>query len=270
MTVTWLITGANRGLGHAFAAAALRRGDNVAATARDTAALEWLREAHPSTLLPLTLDVTDEAAASSTVQAAKDHFGRLDVIVNNAGYGHFGAVEEITPTELRAQLDTNLFGPLFITRAALPILHAQNSGHIIQISSLGGIGAFANLGAYNASKWALEALTESLAQEVKRFGIAVTLIEPGGYATDWSGTSAHHSSPLPHYDPMRSEAAARRSNQNAGDPPNAAAALLRIVDAGTEAPLRVVLGEQALSTAIHILETRAHQLNDNRGISITA
>jgi len=178
------------------------------------------------------------------VAEAEDRLGGLDVVVNNAGYGHFGAVEELTDTELHDQLETNVLGPLRVARAVLPGMRARGRGHLVQVSSIGGVGAFANLGAYHASKWALEALSESLAAETARFGVRVTIIEPGGFDTDWAGASARHSTPLPAYDPMREDAAARRGSQAPGDPDAAARALLAVVDA-PEPPLRVLFGAQA-------------------------
>src|SRR5690606_11048133 len=183
----WFITGASRGFGREWAIAALDRGDRVAATARDVSTLDDLRDRFGDAVLAMTLDVTDRAADFAAVQRAHDHFGRLDIVVNNAGYGHFGFVEELTETEVRDQMETNFFGALWVTQAALPYLRRQRSGHIIQVSSIGGVSAFADLGAYHASKWALEGLSQSLSLEVAPFGIHVTLIEPGGYATDWGG-----------------------------------------------------------------------------------
>ncbi|HEU5158012.1 MAG TPA: oxidoreductase [Streptosporangiaceae bacterium] len=239
-TKTWLITGASRGLGRAFARAALGRGDNVAATARDVSSLRDLRDEHPG-LLALSLDVTDAEAVRDRVAEAEEHFGRLDIVVNNAGYGHFGAVEELTDAELRDQLETNVFGAHRVVRAVLPGMRERGGGHIIQVSSIGGVIAVPNMGAYHASKWALEALSESLAAEVARFGVHVTLVEPGGYATDWGGSSARHSDPRPAYDAMRAETAARRSMSVPGDPAAAARALLEVVDA-EQPPLRVLFG----------------------------
>ncbi len=175
----WFITGASRGIGREWTIAALERGDNVAATARDTSTLDDLGAKYGEALLPLQLDVTDRDADLAAVRRAHDHFGRLDVIVNNAGYGQFGMVEELSEADIRQQLETNLFGALWITQAALPFLRAQGSGHILQVSSIGGISAFQNVGAYHASKWALEGISQSLAQEVAGFGIKVTIIEPG-------------------------------------------------------------------------------------------
>jgi NAD(P)-dependent dehydrogenase (short-subunit alcohol dehydrogenase family) len=240
VTKTWLITGASRGFGREFARAALGRGDNVAATARDVRTLHGLRHEHPE-LLALSLDVTDAGAVRDRVAEAEEHFGRLDVVVNNAGYGHFGAVEEVTDAELRDQLEVNLFGAHRVARAALPGMRERGSGHIVQVSSIGGVMAAPNLGAYCASKWALEALSESMAAEVARFGVHVTLVEPGGYDTDWAGSSARHSDPLPAYDTMREQMSARRGTTVPGDPAAAARALLEIVDA-KEPPLRVLFG----------------------------
>ena len=239
-TKTWLITGASRGFGREFTKAALARGDHVAATARDVSDLKDLRDQHPG-LLVLPLDVTDAEAVRDRVAQAEEHFGRLDVVVNNAGYGHFGAVEEVTDAELRDQLDTNVLGAHRVARAALPGMRERGSGHIVQVSSVGGVIAVPNMGAYHASKWALEALSESLVAEVAPFGVHVTLVEPGGYDTDWAGPSARHSDPLPPYDTMRAEMAARRSTSVPGDPAAAAQALLEIVDA-EQPPLRVLFG----------------------------
>jgi len=251
---SWLVTGASRGFGRAFATAALERGDRVAGTARDLAALDDLRARYPR-FLPLRLDVDDAASVRDAVAEAERHLDGLDVVVNNAGYGHFGAVEEVTDGELRAQLETNVLGPLRVVRAALPGMRGRGRGHLVQISSIGGVGAFANLGAYHASKWALEALSESLSVEVARYGVGVTIVEPGGYATDWAGSSARHSAPLPAYDPMRAEAAARRGAQEPGDPAGAARALLEVVDA-PEPPLRVLFGELAPGIVRGIYERR--------------
>ena len=186
MTKTWFITGTSRGFGREWAIAALERGDNVAATARDISTLDDLVQTHGDRLMPIALDVTDRDADLAAVQQAHERFGRLDVVVNNAGYGHFGFVEELSEADVRNQLETNFFGALWVTQAALPIMREQGSGHIIQVSSIGGISAFPIVGAYHASKWALEGLSQSLAQEVAPFGIHVTLIEPGGFSTDWA------------------------------------------------------------------------------------
>ena len=247
---TWFITGASRGFGREWAIAALERGDSVAATARDTSTLEDLADEYGDRFLPLHLDVTDRAADFAAVQRAHEHFGRLDVVVNNAGYGHFGLVEELTEDEARAQLETNLFGALWVTQAALPILREQRSGHILQVSSIGGISAFPLVGIYHASKWALEGMSQSLAQEVADFGVKVTLIEPGGFSTDWAGSSAKHSKELPDYADFHKAAQEQRKQRNStpGDPKASAAAVLRIVDAENP-PLRCFFGSAPLGIA---------------------
>ena len=189
-----------------WAIAALERGDKVAATARDTSTLDDLVAEYGDAILPIRLDVTDRDADFAAVKQAHDHFGRLDIVVNNAGYGQFGFIEELSEADARDQIETNVFGALWITQAALPYLRAQRSGHIIQVSSIGGITAFQNVGIYHASKWALEGFSQALAQEVASFGVHVTLIEPGGFSTDWAGSSARRAEPLPDYAEAHAEA----------------------------------------------------------------
>jgi NAD(P)-dependent dehydrogenase (short-subunit alcohol dehydrogenase family) len=254
---TWFITGASRGFGREWTIAALDRGDRVAATARNTATLDDLAAAHPDALLPLPLDVTDREAVFAAVRQAHDRFGRLDVVVNNAGYGQFGMVEELSEAEARDQIETNLFGALWVTQAALPFLREQGSGHILQVSSIGGISAFPDIGMYHASKWALEGISQALAQEVSAFGIHVTLIEPGGFSTDWAGPSAKHADPLPAYEPVRQQAQRLRAARQAtpGDPVATRAAVLQLVDA-EEPPLRVFFGEGPLAIATADYEQR--------------
>jgi len=251
----WFITGASRGFGREWSIAALERGDRVAASARDTSTLDDLVSKYGDALLPLQLDVTDREADRAAVAQAHDHFGRLDVVVNNAGYGHFGMVEELSEDELRGQLETNLFGAVWVTQAALPYLREQGSGHIIQVSSIGGISAFPGIGAYHASKWALEGISQSLAQEVAPLGIHVTLVEPGGFSTDWSGPSAKHSEQNPAYEQAREAGRARRGGQTPGDPQASARALLKVVDA-EQPPLRVFFGEAPLGIATKDYESR--------------
>ena len=245
---TWLITGTSRGFGREWAAAALARGDRVVGTARNTSTTDDLAEMHPDAFRSLQLDVTDRKAVFAAVNQARDHFGELDIVVNNAGYGHFGMVEEASEQEARTQIETNLFGALWVTQAALPHLRARGSGHIIQVSSIGGITAFPTLGLYHASKWGLEGFSQALAQEVKPFGINVTLIEPGGFSTDWAGSSAGHSEPIPAYDELRAAVQRSRATEVPGDPGTSATALLRIVDA-EEPPLRCFFGGTPLEIA---------------------
>ena len=253
----WFVTGSSRGLGRVWVEAALERGDRVVATARDAAALDGLVEAYGDRVLALPLDVTDRDAAFRTVAEAKEFLGSLDVVVNNAGYGLFGMVEEITEEQARAQLETNVFGALWVTQAAVAIMREQGSGHIVQVSSIGGVHAFPGLGLYHASKWALEGLSQSLAQEVAGFGIHVTLIEPGGFDTDWSGPSSTISQALPDYAELHQQVAEVRKQRWAkpGDPKASAAALLKVVDA-ERPPLRVFFGETPLQTARADYESR--------------
>jgi NAD(P)-dependent dehydrogenase (short-subunit alcohol dehydrogenase family) len=243
---TWFITGTSRGFGREWTKAALERGDRVAATARDTSTLDDLQTEHGDALLALELDVTDRAAAFATVAQAHRHFGGLDIVVNNAGYGHFGMMEEISEQEARAQIETNLFGALWVTQAALPFLREQGSGHIVQVSSIGGISAFPNVGMYHASKWGLEGFSQALAQEVSEFGIHVTLVEPGGFSTDWSGPSAKRSEPLPAYDGLRERQQQWRASNVPGDPAASAKAIMLVVDADPP-PLRVLFGRAPLA-----------------------
>ncbi len=267
---TWFITGTSRGFGREWALAALERGDSVAATARDVASLDSLVAAHGDAVLPISLDVTDRGAAFAAVARAHEHFGRLDVVVNNAGYGQFGMVEELSEEEARAQIETNLFGALWITQAALPFLRAQGRGHILQVSSIGGITAFPTVGIYHASKWALEGLSQALAREVAGFGIKVTLIEPGGYSTDWGGSSARHAGKLPAYDALREQVAKRRGTLGTpGDPVATRAAVLTLVDSD-DPPLRVFFGEVPLAIATADYESRLATWNEWQPLSVAA
>jgi NAD(P)-dependent dehydrogenase (short-subunit alcohol dehydrogenase family) len=271
MPKTWFITGASRGFGREWTIAALERGDTVAATARETATLDDLVERFGDQILPIRLDVTDRDAVFAAVREAHDRFGGLDVVVNNAGYGQFGMIEEISEAEARAQFDTNVFGALFVTQAALPYLRAQGSGHILQVSSIGGISAFPNIGIYNASKWALEAFSQSLAAEVADFGIKVTIIEPGAYSTDWGGASAKQATPNPAYDTFREKAAEQRKARagNPGDPVATREAVLQVVDAENP-PLRIFFGDIPLTIATRDYESRLATWREWEPVSIAA
>jgi NAD(P)-dependent dehydrogenase (short-subunit alcohol dehydrogenase family) len=243
----WFITGTSKGFGRVWAEAALERGDKVAATARDVGTLSDLVARYGDDVLPIALDVTDMQADQAAVRQAHERFGRLDVVINNAGYGLFGTIEEVTREQARAQIETNLFGALWITKAAVPIMREQGSGHIIQVSSIGGVNAFPGLGMYHASKWALEAFSQSLATEVAGFGVKVTIVEPGGYSTDWSGPSSVRAQRLPAYEEVweaRDRAFAAR-NSSPGDPDATGPAILEVVDAD-EPPLRIFFGDGGL------------------------
>ncbi len=247
MSKVWFVTGSSRGLGRCFVEAALGRGDRVAATARSTTSLGDLVATYGDAVLPLEMDVTDKAAVFETVKRAAEHFGRLDVVVNNAGYAQIGAIEELTESQLRAQLETNVFGPVWVIQAALPYLREQRAGHFVQLSSAAGILAMPLGGAYQTSRWAIEALNETLAREVADFGVKVTIVEPGGYATrDGKNpdplANGHVAEPHPAYDGLRRRIAEIAGTQPAGDPAAAARALLKIVDAANP-PMRVLFGK---------------------------
>ncbi|QAY69669.1 SDR family NAD(P)-dependent oxidoreductase [Xylanimonas protaetiae] len=248
----WFVTGAGRGIGRAIAVAALRRGDRAAATARDPRALDSLVAEFGDAVVPLRLDVTDADAARAAVAEAHARLGRLDVVVNNAGYGLFGYVEELDPQQLRDQLDVNLFGALHVTQAALPFLREQRTGHVVQISSSSGLAAWPALGGYHASKWALEGLSDALAQEVARFGIAVTLVEPGPVDTAWRGASAVRARELPAYDDAR---AAAWHPAGSTAPEAVADVVLAVVD-HPEPPLRILVGDLAADAVLPITQAR--------------
>ncbi len=242
----WFITGASRGFGRIWAEAALLRGDRVAATARKMADVADLKERFGDAVLPLALDVTDADQVRQAVEQAHTHFGRLDVVLNNAGYSLVGTVEEASEADVRAEFDTNYFGALRVIQAALPLLRQQGSGHILGVSSTLGHVAFPLIGHYCASKWAFEALHESLAQEVKPFGIAVTLIEPGAYATEFGSPASLKIAPgLDAYAELRQQVFGRLSSAERGEPEATAEAVLKIVDAENP-PLRLMLGNTGL------------------------
>jgi len=240
----WFITGTSRGFGRVWAEAALQRGDKVAATARTLADVADLTERFGDSVLPLALDVTDVDQVRQAVAQAHAHFGRLDVVLNNAGYSLVGTVEEAGEADVRAEFDTNYFGTLRVIQAALPLLRQQGSGHILGVSSTVGLVAFPIIGSYCASKWAFEALHESLAQEVKAFGIKVTLIEPGAYATEF-GKSAKRVVGMEAYADLRKQVMANLMNIERGNPQATAEAVLQIVDT-EDPPLRFFLGNQNL------------------------
>ena len=271
MARTWFITGTSRGFGREWAEAALERGDRVAATARDVSVLDDLAEKHGAAVLPLALDVTDRPAVLAALARADEHFGRLDVIVNNAGYGQFGMIEEASEQEIRDQFEANVFGALWVTQGALPYLREAGGGNIIQVSSIGGVSAFANIGVYNSSKWALEGFSQALAQEVALFGIKVTLVEPAAYSTDWGGSSAKHATKLDVYEKVREQAAEARSKRvsNPGDPAATRSAILKVVDAENP-PLRIFFGESPLAIATADYESRLATWREWQPVSIEA
>jgi len=271
MSKTWFITGTSKGFGREWALAALDRGDKVAATARDTSTLDDLVKGYGDAVLALELDVTSRGAVFAAVAEADEHFGGLDIVVNNAGYGHFGFVEELSEQELRDQIETNLFGAVWVTQAALPVLRRRGGGRLLQVSSIGGVTAFPIVGAYHASKWALEGISQALAQEVAAFNIKVTLIEPGPYNTDWGGPSAKHSKPLADYDGVRQQVQAARAKRlsSPGSPTATRAAILKVVDA-EDPPLRVFFGDGPLAIADADYQSRLSTWKKWEPVSIEA
>jgi NAD(P)-dependent dehydrogenase (short-subunit alcohol dehydrogenase family) len=264
-TRTWFITGASGGFGRALCDVVLERGDRLVATGRD---IRDLQRAYPDALA-LDLDVTDADAARAAVQRTVTELGSIDVVVNNAGYGHFGAVEELTDAEVRQQMEVNLFGVLNVTRAALPELRRQRSGHIVQMSSLNGVVGMVGGGYYVASKFAVEGLSESLADEIAPLGIKVTIVEPGPHRTNFAGGGARLSEPIDDY--AETVGAARKAfadldGRQPGDPRRAAAAIVQAVDA-PDPPLRLPLGELALSAIRTKLEAQLRDLERCRALS---
>jgi len=250
MTRVWLITGSSRGLGRGLAEATLVAGHRLVATARDPARLADLVERYPDQIRPFALDVTDPHAACDAVSAAIESFGRLDVLVNNAGYGNVSPIEDTSLAEFRAQIETNLFGVINVTKAAIPRMREQGSGHIIQLSSVGGrVGAMGRA-PYSTAKWGIEGFSEVLAKEVGPLGIKVTIIEPGGFRTDFAGSSTTLEEGRPEYDSTVGAAARFQRDYNGsqpGDPAKAAAVILQV--AGMEdPPLRLLLGSDAVRT----------------------
>ncbi|WP_079432345.1 SDR family NAD(P)-dependent oxidoreductase [Streptomyces katrae] len=255
----WFVTGASRGLGRAVAEVVLEAGDTVVATARRVEALDGLVERFGAQVVPMTLDVSDRAAVFATVAEAGERAGRIDVLLNNAGYGLAGAVEEVTERQVRDQFDVNFLGALWTTQAVLPLMRRQGSGHLLQMSSIAGVTTYPNLGMYCASKWALEAMGETLAREVAGFGIKVTLIEAGEFRTEWSASSLVRATPKTAYDTVLAQRRHGLSGAFAhlqpGDPRRAGVALLKLLEAD-EPPLRLLLGASAADRAPAVLRER--------------
>ncbi len=275
-TRVWFVTGAGRGLGRAFVEAALAAGDRVVATLRRPEQLEDLVREHPQSLRTLRLDVRERAAVFGVVEQARAAFGRLDVVVNNAGYGLVGTVEEVTEDEAREQMETNFFGALWVTQAVLPVMRAQGSGHVVQISSVGGVGTMPAFGLYNASKWALEAFSEAFASEVAELGIRVTIAELGGFATDWAWNSMRFASGLPAYDPLRERVfgtsrlpwdMSQKGTDTSADPREAAAALMKHITASEPGPLRLLVGADAPGHVAMALASRRDDYRKNPGFT---
>jgi NAD(P)-dependent dehydrogenase (short-subunit alcohol dehydrogenase family) len=262
MSKTWLITGSSRGLGRALTKAVLDSGDRVLATARRLDQLDDLVKEYGDAIRPFALDVTDAAAARSAVQAAVDIFGGLDVVANNAGYANSAPIEEMAEDDFRAQIETNLYGVVNVTRAALPLFRQQRGGHFLQFSSIGGrAGGTPGMGAYQTAKFAVEGFSEVLNNEVRPFGVKVTIIEPGGFRTDWGGSSMTLHQVGEDYDSTVGQINRYRAETDGtqpGDPAKAARAIVGIV-ATDEPPLRLLLGKDALDLAAKASTSRADE-----------
>lgn len=242
----WFITGSSRGFGRVWAEAALKRGDKVAATARKLESIADLKEKYGDNVLTLALDVTDAEQVKATVEQAHAHFGRLDIVLNNAGYSLVGTIEESSADDIRALYETNVIGPVSVIQAALPLLRKQGSGHIIGTSSNLGHVTLPVIGYYCSSKWAFEAIHESLAEEVKQFGIKVTIVEPGAYATEFgSQESLKFTAGLDIYTDYKGQFFNSLITAERGDPEATPDALFKIVDAENP-PLRFFLGSHCL------------------------
>jgi NAD(P)-dependent dehydrogenase (short-subunit alcohol dehydrogenase family) len=250
MPRTWLITGSSRGLGRALSEEVLEAGDQLVATARHREQLADLVAAYPEQARAVALDVTDRAQATFAVQMALNVFGRVDVLVNNAGYANVNSIEDFAEEDFRAQIETNLWGVINVTRAVLPIMRQRRTGHIIQISSVGGRDTAPGVGPYQTAKWAVEGFSGVLAKEVAPFGIDVTIVEPGGLRTDWAGSSMTVHDIRDEYRPTVGRLAERRHSGTpfTGDPRKAAQAILAVANA-PQPPLRLLLGSDAYAVA---------------------
>ena len=262
MSRTWLITGSSRGFGWELAKAVLEAGDNLVATARRPEQLDELVTKYGDRVRAVALDVTDAAAARAAVRTAVDEFGRLDVVVNNAGYANSAPIEETAEDDFRAQIEANLFGVVNVTRAALPVLRAQRAGHIVQFSSVGGrVGGSPGMGAYQTAKFAVEGFSEVLNAEVKPLGITVLIVEPGPFRTEWSTSSMVRHEVGPDYDQTVGEMNRMREATAAtwpGDPVRAAKIIVDVVGMA-EPPLRLLLGARAVETAERSSRERAEE-----------
>jgi len=268
MSKVFLLTGSSRGLGRAIAQATLAAGHQLVATARRAASLEELVERYGDQILVLPLDVTDADQAQSVVAATVERFGRLDVVVNNAGYANLAAVEDVTLEDFREQLETNFFGVVNVTKAALPVLRQQGEGHVIQVSSIGGRLATPGLSAYQSAKWAVGGFSSVLAAEVGPLGIRVTVIEPGGMQTDWAGSSMKIAPISEPYQPVLGPMAALHASDSValGDPAKVAKVILELAELG-EPPLRLILGSEAYAYATAAAERQAE--SDRRWRELT-
>ncbi|EMF01456.1 SDR family NAD(P)-dependent oxidoreductase [Streptomyces mobaraensis NBRC 13819 = DSM 40847] len=269
---TWFITGSSRGFGRSLAVAALKAGDRVVATARRPGQLAELVERFGDRVLPVALDVTDAAAATAALDAARDRFGRVDVIVNNAGYANVAPVETAPEDDFRRQFETNFWGVYNVSKAALPLLKAQGGGTVVQFSSIGGrVGGSAGLGSYQAAKFAIDGLTRVLAAETAPFGIRYLVVEPSGFATDWAGASMDVQDVPPEYRATVGafHERARAAGRAAGDPDRAAEILVRVVRR-EHVPTHLPLGATAARMALDHSRRRTAEAEAWQGVSVSA
>ncbi|MGD1318516.1 SDR family NAD(P)-dependent oxidoreductase [Chryseobacterium sp. 2R14A] len=265
------ITGASKGFGKLWAEALLERGDKVAATARNIAALQDLKDKYGDHILPLKLDVNNRSEVFEATEQVEKHFGRIDVLINNAGFGLFGTTEETTEQQAREQMETNFFGSLWVAQAVLPIMRKQKSGHIIQISSFLGLTTLPLLGLYNASKFAVEGLIETIGSETAHLGIKTTLIEPNGFATDWAGASAvQTSSDIADYNPVRAAFAESGDNPDTwGKPEATVEPVLNLID-NQNPPQRLLFGKIAYHVVNEVYTKRLDEIQNWKEVSIAA
>lgn len=264
-----VVTGGSKGFGKIWAEAFLKRGYKVAVTARRLDSLQPLVEAYGESVLPVQLNVDSRKDCFSAVEVIREHFGRIDVLINNAGYGLFGTIEETTEREARDQMETNFFGVLWMSQAVLPIMRNQKHGHIIQVSSYLGLVTLPVLGIYNASKFAVEGFSETLASEVSGFGIKVSLIEPNGFATDWSNSSAVRTTPMNEYNQVRKAFSDSAIPEIFGDPNATAEAVINLVNAENP-PLRLFLGKIAYPAVTSVYQQRLREWSDWKEVADAA
>ena len=269
MSKTIFITGASRGFGKIWTEAFLQRGDKVAAAVRDLNSLKDLSKRFGDALLPIKLDVTNRDDCFAAIKKAQEYFGTIDVLINNAGYGIFGTIEETSEQEARDLMETNLFGLLWVTKAVIPVMRKQGKGHIIQLSSLVGVTPLPLMGLYNASKFAIEGLSETLASEVGSFGIKVTIVEPNAYATDFSSTSAVRAQSMVEYGPLKEAFQSGVKGDTFGVPASTVKAICTLIDS-PRPPLRLFLGKFGLPMAKQVYQDRLATWEEWQDVAVEA
>jgi len=269
MSKTIFITGASRGFGKIWTAAFLKRGDKVAATVRDLNSLKDLAEQYGDALLPIKLDVTNREDCFAAIKKAQEYFGSIDVLINNAGYGLFGTIEETTEQEARDLMETNMFGLLWVTKAVIPVMRKQGKGHIIQVSSVLGVTPLPLMGLYSASKFAMEGLSETLASEVNGFGIKVTIVEPNAYATDFSSASAVRAQSMKEYDQLKEAFQSGLTDDMFGIPESTVEAIGKLIDS-PQPPLRLFLGKFGLPMVKQTYQNRLATWEEWQDVAVAA